>query len=221
MYLLCISKYFAMTEQHEQLQSLHEIRNIMDRSTRFQSLSGLSGIFVGLFALAGAGAVQWYLGIHQSGYSALSQNRLGAEAVQYTLLVAAAVFGLAAGTVLYFTGLKARKAKQSAWTSQAKRLLTNFCLPMAVGGAFCGVLLFHGIGYLVAPAMLIFYGLALINSSKYTFADLRALGICELGLGIISSFAVGYGLLAWALGFGLLHVIFGSMLYYKYEKNSK
>jgi hypothetical protein len=190
----------------------------MDRSVRFQSLSGLSGIFVGLIALAGAGAVQWRLTIQESNYPALYQETLTVETVQFVAVAAALVFGLAAGTVLYFTRLKARKAQQSAWTIQAKRLLLNFCLPMAVGGSFCGVLFFHGIGYLVLPATLLFYGLALINASKYAFSDLRSLGIFEVALGLVSSFKVEYGLMAWASGFGLLHLFYGSVIYYKYEK---
>lgn len=207
-----------MQGKDDQLQTLQEIRSIMERSGRFQSLSGLSGIFVGLFALAGAGAVQWRLAVQKLDYPALYQDGLTTETARFAMLAAVEVFVLAAGTVLYFTILKARKAQQSAWTLQAKRLLLNFCLPMAVGGIFCGVLLFHGIGYLVVPATLLFYGLALINASKYAFSDLRSLGIFELALGLVSSFKVEYGLLAWALGFGLLHLFYGSVIYYKYEK---
>lgn len=207
-----------MLQQDEQLQTLHEIRRLMDRSTRFQSLSGLSGIFVGLIALAGAGAVQWYLTVHELAYPALYQGMMTAETARFIALAAVLVLGWAAATVLYFTILKARKTGQSAWSTQAKRLLANFCLPMIVGGAFCGVLLFHGIGYLVAPAMLLFYGLALINASKYAFADLRSLGVFELALGLAGSFRVEYGLLAWTLGFGLLHVFYGCVIYCKYEK---
>lgn len=207
-----------MQSQDDQLQTLHEIRSIMDRSGRFQSLSGLSGIFVGLIALAGAGAVQWHLLVQGMDYPALYQGVVAVGTAHFTALAAAVVFGLAAGTVLYFTILKARKAQQSAWTLQAKRLLLNFCLPMMAGGIFCGVLIFHGIGYLMAPATLLFYGLALINASKYAFSDLRSLGIFEAALGLVSSFKVEYGLLAWTLGFGVLHVFYGSVIYYKYEK---
>ena len=209
-----------MIQQNEQLQTLHEIRSIMDRSTRFHSLSGLSGIFIGLIALAGAGAVQWYLTIHNQRYADLHTRGLLPGTSLFVTSVAVVVFGLAASSVLYFSMLKARKSRQSIWTSQARRLLVNFCLPLAVGGAFCGVLIFHGITYLVAPSMLIFYGLALVNASRYTFADLRSLGLCELLLGLVSGFMTGYGLMAWALGFGLLHVLYGSWLYYKYEKKN-
>ena len=209
-----------MLEQDDQLQTLHEIRSIMDRSTRFQSLSGLSGIFVGLIALAGAGAVQWHFSVHNQSYTGLFQNSPTTETAWFIGIATAVVFVLAVSCALYFTGLKAQKARQSVWTSQARRLLFNFCLPLAVGGAFCGVLLLHGIGYLVAPAMLIFYGLALVNASKYTFSDLLSLGVCEIALGLGCGAVVEYGLLAWTLGFGLLHVLYGGILYYKYEKKN-
>lgn len=209
-----------MIQQDEQLQTLHEIRSIMDRSTRFQSLSGLSGIFVGFIALAGAGACQWYLAVHGMSYADVYSATLPDAAAWFLAATAAAVFVLAAGSALYFTILKGRKARQSVWTSQAKRLLTNFCLPLAVGGAFCAALLFHGNGYLVAPAMLIFYGLSLVNASKYTYIDLWSLGVYELVLGLVGCFVVAYGLLVWALGFGLLHILYGGIMYYKYEKKN-
>ena len=207
-----------MQQQDDQLQTLHEIRSIMDRTSRFQSLSGLAGIFVGLIALIGAGALQWYLTVHGLGYQDIYGGDLLPETTLFIAVTAGVVICLAAGSTLYFTVVKARKFRQPAWTTQSKRLLANFCLPLAVGGAFCGVLLFHGVGYLVAPAMLIFYGLTLLNASRYTFADLRSLGLCELALGLVSSFVVEHGLLAWTLGFGLLHLFYGSIMYYKYEK---
>ena len=66
--------------------------------------------------------------------------------------------------------------------------------------------------------MLIFYGLALINSSKYTFFEIRYLGIAEIVLGLIASVFVSSGLILWAAGFGLLHIIYGIIMYYKYER---
>jgi uncharacterized membrane protein YsdA (DUF1294 family) len=209
-----------MIQQDEQLQTLHEIRSIMDRSTRYQALSGLSGIFVGIIALAGAGALQWHLAVRNLHYADLYGTDVRAESAWFAVMAAVVVFALAVSSALYFTVLKARKARQSVWTVQARRLLINFCLPLAVGGAFCGVLIHHGIGYLVAPATLIFYGLALINASKFTFADLWSLGLCELALGLAGCFVIEYGLLFWALGFGLLHILYGGILYYKYEKKN-
>jgi hypothetical protein len=44
------------------------------------------------------------------------------------------------------------------------------------------------------------------------------LGICEIGLGLIASIYMGYGLLFWAVGFGVLHIIYGIVMYMKYER---
>lgn len=209
-----------MVEQNESLQALREIRHIMGRSERFQSLSGLSGIFVGGSALVGAGAIRWYLAMHQLSYSDLYTLDLAAETTRFVAVVLAVVFILAASWTSYFTTLKARKAQQTVWTNQSRRLLVNFSLPLAIGGVFCGILLFHSLGYLVVPAMLLFYGMALFSASKFTFSDLRSLGLFEVVLGLLSGFWVEYGLLAWVLGFGVLHVVYGGILYFKYEKST-
>lgn len=207
-----------MTQQHEQLATLQEIRSIMDRSSRFISLSGLSGVFAGLCALLGAGAVKWYLYSRNIRYSDLYSLQLELETAIFLAVVAALVLTGAVGSAFYFTFQNAQKVKQPIWNSQGKRLLINLCIPLLVGAIFCLVLLYHGVLYLIAPAMLIFYGLALINSSKYTYRDIRYLGICEVVLGLISCFFIGWGLLSWTIGFGVLHVVYGTLMYQKYER---
>ncbi|GAB2790415.1 hypothetical protein GCM10027275_39170 [Rhabdobacter roseus] len=205
-------------QKHEPLAALQEIRQLMDRSSRFHALSGWSGMTVGLIALVGAGVVGWYFNRHGLSYQAIYGPNPNAGAVTFLALTAAAVLVLAAGSAVYFTYLKAQKTKQPVWHSQGRRLVINLCIPMAAGGLFCLALYYHGLLYLVAPSMLLFYGLALINSSKYTFDEIRYLGIFETVLGLLACFFVAHGLLAWTLGFGALHVAYGALIYYKYEK---
>jgi uncharacterized membrane protein YidH (DUF202 family) len=207
-----------MNQQQEQLAALHEIRNIMDRSSRFISLSGLSGISAGLTALAGAAVVQWYLGEHNIAYRENYDSTLNQDTILFLLTVALVVLVVALALASFFTIRRARRNNQRIWDSKSQRLLVSLAIPLAAGGVFCAVLLYHGILYLVAPAMLVFYGLALINGSKYTFSDIRYLGICELVLGLLSSFFVSYGLLSWTIGFGVLHIVYGALLYFKYER---
>jgi hypothetical protein len=97
-------------------------------------------------------------------------------------------------------------------------LLANLLVPLAAGGVFCIALLYHGIIYLIAPATLLFYGLALLNASKYTLSEIRWLGITEMLLGLTASIIPGYGLLVWAIGFGILHIIYGMVMYLRYER---
>jgi hypothetical protein len=206
-----------MTEEKEHLQAITDIRSMMERSSRCISLSGLSGVFSGIFALIGA-----YLAIDR--FETASDNYRvigGAELIDITIFffeIAGAVLvsSLLVGTLLTIRNSKRKGIK--IWDNSTKRLLINLAIPLIAGGLFCLVLLFHGIIGLVAPATLIFYGLALLNASKYTFDDIRYLGLCEIVLGLAGSFFIGYGLLFWAIGFGLLHIIYGAVMYFKYER---
>lgn len=207
-----------MNQQQDQLATLQEIRNIMDRSSRFISLSGLSGVAAGISALLGAAAVKWYLVTHKINYSQNLGLNLTRESLLFMISVAAFVFILALCSATYFTARNARKTNHRVWDSKTERMLVNLFIPVAVGGIFCAVLIYHNLLYLVAPVMLIFYGCALLNASKYTLSDIRYLSFFEIILGLLASFFVGYGLLAWTVGFGVLHIVYGTLVYFKYER---
>ncbi len=206
----------------EHLDHLIQIRSIMEKSTRFLSLSGLSGVFAGTYALAGAGLVYWYL--HSPGFEhkysqimfPLSINGI---LVQYSffLMVAGSVLILSIGTGLFFTRKKVLASGNKIWNSATKRMAINLAIPLVTGAIFCFQLIQLGLLGLIAPSLLIFYGLALINGSKYTFDDIRYLGICEIVLGILAFYLMGYGLYFWAFGFGILHIVYGIIVYRKYE----
>ena len=134
------------------------------------------------------------------------------------IVIAVIVLILTFGAAIFFTSRKAKKKGQPVWNSSAKRLVVNLFIPLAAGGVFCLILLYHGIYGLIAPAMLLFYGLALLNASKYTLNDIKYLGISELTLGLIAAFWLQYSLLFWALGFGVLNIIYGISMYIKYER---
>lgn len=212
-----------MNEQ-DHLKTLTDIKDLMERSSRFLSLSGLSGIFIGIYALAGAAAAWWF--VHAHNYAIDSYYSLAITADGETFRPFLNFFFADAFIILLLsllTGfiLTQRRAKQQGlqiWDATAKRLLINLVLPLFTGGCYCLILLYHHRIGLVAPTMLIFYGLSLLNASKYTYNDIRYLGVLEIILGLISAIATGYGLLFWALGFGVLHIIYGISMYYKYER---
>ncbi|MFL5763078.1 MAG: hypothetical protein ACJ77K_03990 [Bacteroidia bacterium] len=204
-----------MTDQKEHLQQLSDIRSMMERSSRCISLSGLSGVFAGVFALVGAylAKVKIYeLNDYMRGTDDLYNGLIYLLADAATVLIAS----LLVGTLL--TVRNSRRKGVAVWDSTARRLLINLAIPLATGGLFCLILLYHGDIGMVAPATLIFYGLALINASKYTFNDIRYLGVCEIILGLAASLYIGYGLLFWAIGFGVLHIVYGTVMYFKYER---
>ena len=215
-----------MEETKKHLDSLSEIKNLMERSTKFISLSGLSGIIAGITALIGAAIaylrLDLYLGSVSMNYVTArnvtieSMNTLTLELIGVALVVL--TISLIAGILL--TIKESKKNGQSIWDKNSRLLLSNLMIPLAAGGIFCLILLYHNLFILVAPATLIFYGLALVNSSKYTITEIKYLGILEIILGLISAIFVGKGLFFWAIGFGILHIIYGTLMHFKYNKNS-
>ena len=215
----------VMDNNERHLETLSEIRSLMERSSRFISLSGLSGVAAGIFALLGAAAVYFYLdltpftGGKRAYYvAAATANKWGMNYLTFFFLDAAIVLLGALSAGIFFTTRKAKQKGQKIWDALTKRLLINMAIPLVAGGIFCIGLLSHDLFGLVAPSTLIFYGLACVNASKYTLTDIRYLGICEIILGLIALFFIGYGLEFWALGFGVLHIVYGTLMYFKYER---
>lgn len=195
---------------------LKDIKELMERSSRFISLSGLSGVFAGIYALIGAFLAHLYLlpinELERSGNSD-TINQL-----PYMILIAGSVLVFSLITAIWFTTRNAAKKKQKIWDRNSKLMLWNLAIPLFAGGCFVIILLAKGTYDLVAPSMLVFYGLALINGSKYTLNDIRYLGYCEIILGLLAAWFSGNGLLFWSIGFGLLHIVYGAVMYRKYER---
>ncbi|HKL39398.1 MAG TPA: hypothetical protein VJ894_01905 [Cryomorphaceae bacterium] len=198
------------------IEDLQEIKSIMNRSSRFISLSGLSGVSAGIAALGGA---YWaYVAVYSSqmdlGYrmAALPENAVG-----QLLLIAGVTILAAFVSGVYFTSRNAGRRGEKIWDAQTKRLLINLAIPLATGGILSLLLLARGFIGLAAPLTLIFYGLALVNASKYSLPELRSLGILEICLGLIATNFIGYGLVFWAIGFGVLHIIYGILMHLKYK----
>lgn len=206
-------------ENSEHLEAIQDIRKMMNKSTRFLSLSGLSGVFAGIFALIGAGIACMYF---QFLFGGNARHGFHNEETIYLnfILIAIGVLGCSILTAYYFSNRKAKRMGQSLFDHTALRVLINLCIPLFAGGIFCIALLYHGSIIYITPCMLLFYGLALINASKYTYDDIRYFGICEVVLGLINAFNLGNGLIYWALGFGVLHIVYGASMWFKYERKA-
>jgi predicted lysophospholipase L1 biosynthesis ABC-type transport system permease subunit len=212
--------------QHASHEELAHIRGLMDRSTRFLSLSGLSGVIAGVLGLAGAAVARWYMDQHavvRTDPLSYDGGLLADDYWTHVMVlgeIALTVLVLAMAGAFWFTWRRSRRLVQSLWDASARRMAINLALPLAAGGVFCLALIWHGLPGLVAPALLLFYGLALLNASKYTLDEIRWLGLSEVVLGLLASFWVGAGLLFWALGFGVLHIFYGSLMYLRHERGT-
>lgn len=203
-------------------EDLQAIREIMERSSKFLSLSGLSGVFAGIFALIGA-AVAWLI-ILDSGHVQYDEymRSLGTSSTAnirlYLAIDALLVLGFAILGAVYFSFRKAKKAGQQFWTNSTKRLVGHLLIPLVAGGIFAIILVSRNNIELVASAMLIFYGLSLVNAGKFTLGEIHYLGLTEIVLGILAGIFINHGLLFWVVGFGVVHIVYGTVMYYRYER---
>ena len=199
-------------------KELAEIKSMMERSTRFLSLSGLSGILAGTFALIGSGLAYYWISYPFPPFGFRS-SYINEESVLLRLFVTAmVVLLLSLGSAWILSQQKSKRSATKLWTSASRRFIQALATPLLIGGIFCLALATRGYMIIVAPATLIFYGLALVNSSSYTLSDIKYLGYCQLVLGITSAFYPGFGLLIWSLGFGVLHIVYGTLVYFKYDR---
>ena len=210
-----------MDQKQEQLEALKSIRTLMERSSLFLSLSGLSGIIIGMIAIAGMTIVYLTYGI--SSFNAVNDTlifdlepRQSFYGFLCIVLLVVLVLSLSVGVV--FAIRNARKQQLPIWDSTAKRLLINMFIPLVAGGMFCLILFYLGSMNLILPSTLIFYGLALINASKYTITDIRYLGVLEVVVGLLATFFIDQAMFLWTLGFGMLHIVYGTTIYFKYER---
>lgn len=203
-----------MDKNQEHLRNLSEIRNIMEKSSSFVSLSGMSGITAGIVGLIAS--VFFYRTVSMVRepytYSTYRSTIIELFIIGFITLVSAFAFAI------FFTSLKAKRNHQPLWSSSAKRLLINLFIPLTAGGIFCLFLLYNLYFTLLVPSMIIFYGLALVNASKYTLNQITYLGLSEIILGLISLFFFDYAVYFWALGFGVLNIVYGIIMYVLYEK---
>ena len=202
------------------------IKDLMEKSTKFSNLSGIAVFFTGILAMIGASFVYFDIGFSVSeldiSYTQLINQNGEPEDLflKLKLLVfIASLILISSLVILYITALK-KSGKEGIplLNSSFSRTLKSLFIPLFSGGIFCLLLINHHMYGFVAPATLIFYGLGLVSSSKFSYSELEFLGYFELLLGFIASFFIGSGLLFWIIGFGVCHIVFGLLIHFKYDK---
>jgi hypothetical protein len=207
-----------MKEINEYEKDLASIRTMMERSVKFLSLSGVSGVLAGAIALIGSAAAYTiiYYPSHPLGNEYYADNEQ--TLITPLLLIASVVLILSIGTGCLFSWRKAKKTGTPIWNTTSKQLLTDLLIPLGTGGIL--ILIFIGRGYfsLVVPTSLVFYGLALIQGGRSTYDEIRYLGLTEIVLGLACALFPGFGLVFWATGFGLMHMVYGTVMYFRYDR---
>lgn len=202
-------------EAEKYLNDIQDIKNIMDRSSRFISLSGMAGVACGIVALVGA--YFYYTQV----YSVLVIDLAGNTdpLVLKAFIIALSTLLLALGSAIFFTTSRNRKKATTLWDARTKQMLTRFSVPLITGGLLSLIVAYHGFSFLALPITLIFYGLGAYAASRFSYKELRSLGIVNILLGLSATLFLKYALIFWVLGFGVLNIIYGIVVFVKYEKS--
>ena len=214
-----------MKDKNQYLQSIQEIRSMMERSSKFMSLSGLSGIGAGIAALISGTIAAIYLGyinVLDNVQGGVDSKTVSTEQILFFMVLGIATILVAITLAFIFTRRNAKKKNLPIWDKTAKLVTVSMLIPLITGGLFILALVFKFKIYgLVAPSTLIFYGLALVNAGKYTVSYTHWLGLAEIAVGLAALVFYGYGLIFWMLGFGIFHLVYGTVLYFKFERNNQ
>lgn len=208
-----------MKDKQDYIQDIAEIRSMMERSTKFLSLSGWAGVMAGVYALAGAWIAYSFFDFnpHKIVYSPVHSGSLY-SGLPNVIILALAVLVLAIGTAIFLSRRKADRKGEQVWNATSRRLLIHMAVPLAAGGILILILLSKGLIGLIAPLTLLFYGLAIYNASKFTFDEMKFLGLIQIVLGLAGAWFTEYSLLFWAIGFGLVHIVYGMYMHFSYER---
>ncbi len=199
-------------------EELAEIKSMMERSTRFLSLSGLSGILAGGYALAAAGIAWFWIYFPNSRWSDGTESLSFRDLLNRMLMLGLGTLIAAVSTAYFLSKKKGTAATQPFWSPASKRFLQSLFLPVALGGFFCFSLLHESAFELVPAAMLLFYGIGLVQSAQFTLGEIKNLGFTQIILGLIAAFFPDFGLLCWAMGFGIFHLIYGTLMYFRHDR---
>lgn len=204
-------------DQKDILNQIGQIRSLMEKSSKFMSISGLSGVLIGSYALIGAflGYYTVYGFTSQFGYR---DNYVNMDVIPILVFIAISVLIVSVGTGYYMARQKAKQAGQSVWNPSSKALFKAMAIPLVTGGILSLIFIYKGYYGMIASSLLIFYGLSLSAASNFSFKELRWLGILDIILGLLALCLPGYGIFFWALGFGILHIIYGLIVHQRYEK---
>lgn len=203
-----------MNKERDYIQDLAEIRSMMERSSKFMSLSGWSGVMAGIYALIGA-----YIAYNIYSFNPnVIDYSINSEDLSKVILIAVVVLIFTIGTAIFLSYNKAIKRGEKVWNLTSRLMIINLTVPLIAGGILITIFLSKELVGLIAPLTLLFYGLAMFNASKFTYNEMKYLGLIQMGLGLVSSYYIEYGLLFWAIGFGVVHIVYGIYMHLRYER---
>jgi hypothetical protein len=181
------------------MDNLRFIRETMERSASFTAVSGRGGVVMGLVALLAA---------------ILARNDTGSATWVAIWMVAAAV---SLGLASLLIARKARDAGLTLLSGPGRKFAWNVTPPLVVGGLLTVALLGAGATELLPATWLLLYGTGVVTGGAFSVLIVPLMGLTFMALGTMALFASpALGNAFMAVGFGGLHIVFGTIIWRKY-----
>src|SRR5215217_6818980 len=105
-----------MKEEQDYIRDITEMRSMMERSSKFLSLSGWAGIMAGIYALAGA-CIAYKIFDFNPGEIVDSTVKSGSfpSRLLQVIFLAIIILILAVGTAIFFSYKKANRRGENFW----------------------------------------------------------------------------------------------------------
>ena len=181
------------------MDNLRFIRETMERSTSFTAVSGVAGMIMGAVAMVAA---------------VVASTRRTPEAWLLTWLIAALVAGLAA---LWAMIRKARASGVSLLSGPGSKFALFFTPPIVVGALLTAALVRVDLLSVLPGAWLLLYGTAVVSGGAFSVRIVPMMGVGFMLVGALALFAPpAWGDEFMAVGFGVLHIVFGLVIWRKH-----
>jgi hypothetical protein len=190
----------------EARENLRVIRQTMERSTKYSTLSGLSGVLIGLAAIAGVLATNWLTGDAPPGAS-VYRHPSALALVWVSVLVMAVAIDFACNK-----RRAARVGKHVVSPLGAHIVLA--ALPAFLAGGVLTLFFYqHALLYYVWGVWMLSYGLAISAVGLFSVKPVLALGAAFVLAGAVTLLLpLPYHLYMMALTFGGFHIGYGVVM---------
>ena len=181
----------------------------MEQGKSYFSLKSLSGILIGIYGLATVYLIDKLTSGEGSGIEMVSQ--LPILFLQIGITAIAVVFIIISLFTLWIRAKRRAKSEgKKLWNTSNKKIRLQTLITLLVLIVVIIVIANQGYYSLVTPISLFFYGLFLLNLSRFSSKGLVFLSIGEVLLGVAAYMIYDKEIFFLALGFGLLPIIYGA-----------
>ena len=176
------------------MDNLSFIRDTMERATAFTAVPGWGAVAMGVTALA----------------AALVASRQGDPAGWLLIWLGTAAVATVIGAATAIR--KARSAQTPILSRPARRFLLSYLPPIVVGALLTIVLYQGGLWHALPGMWLLLYGTGVVTGGAFSVRVVPLMGLCFMLAGAAALALPAWGTAWMALGFGLLHVVFGFII---------